>query len=480
MPKLISPDPPSFNQSSMSSLSTSSSKRPIRIKKKTEFSLDSTASVSERKRLTNNELSFEKSSTPFRLKNSSKDNKFYSSLSSSSFSSMSSCMNLAMSSTSNSSMSSSMYSCFNDHTNHTHNTNTNYEQHSLIAHENKFNKYVKMVDRKLVGVLPKLNDSLRQKSMSKLESINEIIASKKNGWKIKEKYKKSKRTPLKYDEIIERNHPSLIDNLKLFNYASSSDSPISTSSSSSFLSISDVMASNSQRPTPNQIKSVALSYYHHLYEQKQKSIDSNNLQPLYKFTYKNNRNSSSNNKTAKLSNYETFKYGMCADTVYLDEQDQSLINSLLAKTNATTSGRTRKESPILNDQSLLRLEKNLPDCLTGTRHVLKFDRLTKSTNNIDNESANNSSNLKIISKLNRNEFLEDKLNVKTVYKNVTPNKRKHLSEPHGSLIRETLSKFDNMKKKELLNSTPRSNLAQSIYLIIQRKTFEKLNFFSNV
>jgi hypothetical protein len=71
------------------------------------------------------------------------------------------------------------------------------------------------------------------------------------------------------------------------------------------------------------------------------------------------------------------------------------------------------------------------------------------------------SNLKIISKLNRNEFLDDKLNVKTIYKNISnTNKRKHYSDPHNSIIRDTLDKLDDTRRKNWL--TTKNNLTQSI------------------
>ena len=311
--------------------------------------------------------------------------KLYSSLSSESFSSMSSSLDLDMSSTSSSAttsnMTSSMYSSLNDK--------------SIDSYE--YNRHcLKMIDRKFVGVLPpKLNDTLSRKSVSKIsESLNEV-PSKKNGWKIKE-YKK-KKSLLKSDDIIERNHPVLFESFK--NFSNGSNSPISSSSASSFLSISEVA---SHRPISNNIKSVALSYYHHLYDQKQKSINSNNTQPLYKFTY--NKNNSNSNKTSKLSNYETLKYDV--DQIY--NSQHNLITNLLSK-------RKPKET-ILNDQSLIRLEKNLPDNYTANKSILKYDRLTKSTNNIDTDDL---SDLKIISKLNRNEFLEDEVNVKTFYKNAS-------------------------------------------------------------
>ena len=94
MPKLISPDPPSFNPSSMSSFSTlNSSKRPISIKKKIDFNLG----YLEKKR--SNIESYDKQCSPCndssivkpKKKTSFKDttieiDNFYSSLSSESYS----------------------------------------------------------------------------------------------------------------------------------------------------------------------------------------------------------------------------------------------------------------------------------------------------------------------------------------------------------------------------------------------------------
>jgi hypothetical protein len=435
MPKLISPDPPSFNPSSISSFSTSNgSKRPISIKKKIPNNNFKNLDKTKYNKDKLNEKNINESKLI-------KKNQTYSS-SSSSFSSMSSSLNLEMSSSSattisSSESSSSMYSSLNEK--------------SIESQET--NKYIKMVDRKFIGVLPRLSDTISKKSLSKLESSSEVSSSKKNGWKIKEKYKKSSKrnSLLKLDDIIERNHPAILENLKYFNYISAST--VSSSSSSSFLSLSDAAI---QKPFSNNIKSVALSYYHHLYEQKQKSINSNNLQPLYKFTYNNNNNNNNNNfKTVRrLSNYnDSLNYEFTYDYI----QNESLNNSLSIKNT-----KIKKEISILNDQSLSRLEKNLPDCLIRQKNNgLSFDRLTKSTNNLDNEMAK--SNLKIISKLNRNEFLDDKLNVKTVYKNISPNKRKYYSDPHNSIIRDTLDKLDDTKRKNWLTSKNNLSLSQFIF-----------------
>lgn len=438
MPKIISLDPPSYNPSSISSFSTSnSSKRPISIKKKSEVgfisldkkrtSIESYDKSYEKSYNTyNDSLSKPKKKTSFKDTTVEIDN-FYSSLSSESYSDLSSSLNLDMSTSSTTS--SSMYSSLHDK--------------SIDSYE--YNRHLKMADRKFVAVLPRLNDSLSRKSTSKLESINEISNKKKNGWKIKEKkYKKSSKK--KHDNAFERSQPILIENLKNFSYASSNSPISSTSSSSSILSLSDTAT---HRPISNNFKSVALSYYHHLYEQKQKSINSNNSQPLYKFTYNKNNSSS---RGSKLSNYESINYD--TGNSFNSHQNEQLMTSLLSK-------RKIKENPILNDQSLIRLEKNHPDSFSSGKNRLKNNRLTKSTNNIDNDDL---TDLKIISKLNRNEFLEDKLNVKTFYKNVSPSKRKHFSDPHNVLIRETLDKLDDTKKKDWSSNhhaNQRSNLAQS-------------------
>ena len=438
MPKLISPDPPSFNPSSISSFSTSNgSKRPISIKKKIPNNNFKNLDKTKYNKDKLNEKNINESKLI-------KKNQTYSSSSSSSFSSMSSSLNLEMSSCSSattissSESSSSMYSSLNEK--------------SIESQET--NKYIKMVDRKFIGVLPRLSDTISKKSLSKLESSSEVSSSKKNGWKIKEKYKKSSKrnSLLKLDDIIERNHPAILENLKYFNYISAST--VSSSSSSSFLSLSDAVI---QKPFSNNIKSVALSYYHHLYEEKQKSINSNNLQPLYKFTYNNNNNNNNFKTVRRLSNYnDSLNYEFTYDYI----QNESLNNSLSIKNT-----KIKKEISILNDQSLSRLEKNLPDCLIRQKNNgLNFDRLTKSTNNLDNEMAK--SNLKIISKLNRNEFLDDKLNVKTIYKNISPNKRKYYSDPHNSIIRDTLDKLDDTKRKNWLTSKNNLSLLHFSSIII--------------
>lgn len=81
-----------------------------------------------------------------------------------------------------------------------------------------------------------------------------------------------------------------------------SDSTTSSESSISYLSLSDKNSQQLSLPFQNNAKSVALCYYHHLFNQKK---NSKNLLPLYNYTYASKEKCA---RDSKFSEYDSSRF----------------------------------------------------------------------------------------------------------------------------------------------------------------------------
>ena len=190
--------------------------------------------------------------------------------------------------------------------------------------------------------LPKINDVMPKKPKSNMKKMPNLNASSNNNFRLDEDSNnansrwKMRETLIKntnnkaissygtnnsfsdYNSLSENinrtitNSNNYFFNIENFTNSAYLSTSSSSSSSSSFSSISEFSNQNSMQKRP---KSVALCYYHHLFNEKQKLLNNNylnsyfdssinNLQPLYRLTY---RNSLIKNNRAQLQQQQQNK-----------------------------------------------------------------------------------------------------------------------------------------------------------------------------
>ena len=185
------------------------------------------------------------------------------------------------------------------------------------------------------------------------------------GWRLRETFRKSPLNPVQYMD-------------RQTNRSSGNTGELSsTFSSDSSFSLSEL--SSTVLPFQNNIKSVTLCYYHHLFNQKKSCFNSDNSQPLYNYTFKGNEML---NKEHKFDEYSSSRFSMkTSESASLKSNEHSNSESFKSAAN-TLNSISKQEINKFCKANQRSIEKILSSFLKETKQV-KFNR----SNGLDEECS---------------------------------------------------------------------------------------------